>query len=61
MIGFIKSHGKPTAAEVNASIGRKRRPSGGKADNALSKLVKLGTLKRQAAKAGDRGGRYVVA
>jgi hypothetical protein len=56
---FIKSHGHPTAAEVNAHWRKEGR--GGKADNALSKLVKLGTLKRQAAKSGERGGRYVVA
>lgn len=57
VLGFVRAHGKPTAGEVNQHwVGEGR---GGKADNALGKLVKEGKLKRVKTK-GERGSRYAV-
>jgi hypothetical protein len=55
---FVKSSGKPNAAEVNQHWQKEGR--GGKADNTLTKLVKDKRLKRVQVK-GERGGRYQVA
>jgi hypothetical protein len=55
---FVKSTGKPNAAEVNKHWQKEGR--GGKADNTLTKLVKDGRLKRVQVK-GERGGRYQAA
>ena len=57
VLGFVKKHGTPNAAEVNKHWSGEGR--GGKADNALSKLVKTRKLKRVAAR-GERGGRYIA-
>lgn len=55
---FIKSHGKPNAAEINAHWSGEGR--GGKADNTIGKLVKDGKVKRVEVK-GERGARYTAA
>jgi hypothetical protein len=58
ILSFIKGKGKATTAEVNdhwSGEGRK-----GKADNALTRLVKARKLKRSKIK-GERGSRYEVA
>lgn len=55
VLDFVKSKGPVTAAEVNDHWSGEGR--GGKADNALSKLVKNGKLKRNKVK-GERGGTY---
>lgn len=57
VLGFVKKHGKPNAAELNKHW--KAEGRGGKADNALTKLVKDKKLKRMES-AGERGGRYAV-
>ena len=57
VLAFVKYHGKPTAKEVNEHWQAEGR--GGKADNALSKLVKENKLKRVSAP-GERGSRYQV-
>src|SRR5690606_11498156 len=44
VLGFVKKHGNPNAAEVNTHWRKEGR--GGKADNTLTKLVKAGQLKR---------------
>ena len=59
VLEFVKSFGKPNALEVNEHWQKEGR--GGKADNTLSKLVKLGQLKRLEPKDGERGGRYAIA
>lgn len=58
VLDFVKSHGKPNAKEVNAHWSKEGRA--GKADNALTKLVKLGSIKRVDVE-GERGGRYELA
>lgn len=58
VLDFVKSHGKPNAKEVNEHWTKEGRA--GKADNALSKLVKLGSIKRVDVE-GERGGRYQIA
>jgi hypothetical protein len=58
VFNFVKSQGKPNAAEVNQHWQKEGR--GGKADNTLTKLVKDKRLKRVQIK-GERGGRYQVA
>ncbi|MEX0745709.1 MAG: hypothetical protein WD118_08905 [Phycisphaeraceae bacterium] len=58
VVGFIKQHGKPNAAEINSHWRTEGR--GGKADNTLTKLVKEGKLKRVQVK-DERGGRYQAA
>lgn len=58
VLDFVKSAGSPNAKEVNAHWTGEGRA--GKADNALSKLVKLGSLKR-VNKPGERGSRYAAA
>ena len=58
VLEFVKSAGKPNAKEVNAHWSGEGRS--GKADNALSKLVKLGQLKRVKTD-GERGSRYAAA
>jgi len=58
VLDFVREAGSPNSAEVNAhweAEGRK-----GRADNALSKLVSDGKLKRVNAP-GERGSRYKVA
>ena len=58
VLEFVRKSGTPNSAEVNAhweSQGRK-----GRADNALSKLVRDGKLKR-VANPGERGSRYAIA
>ncbi len=58
VLAFIKKHGRPSAKEVNEHWSKEGR--GGSANNALTKLVQAGTVKR--VEADDaRGGRYVVA
>jgi hypothetical protein len=57
VLGFVQKHGKPNAAEVNKHW--KGEGRGGKADNALSKLVRDGKLKRIPVK-GERGGLYAM-
>ena len=57
VLNFVRRHGKPNAAEVNRHWQSESR--GGKADNALSRLVKHKKLKRITVK-DERGGRYVV-
>ena len=57
VLAFVRSHGNPTAGEVNKHWTGEGR--GGKADNALGKLVKEGKLKRLKNK-GERGSRYAV-
>lgn len=59
VLAFIKSHGSPSAAEVNKHWSGEGR--GGKADNTLTRLVKEGKLKRLPAAEGERGGKYKVA
>ncbi|MCC7409413.1 MAG: hypothetical protein IT442_15220 [Phycisphaeraceae bacterium] len=58
ILDFIKSHGKPSTADVN--VHWKKEGRGGKADNTLTRLVKEGRLKRVASK-DVRGSRYAVA
>lgn len=58
IIEFVKKEGKPNAAEVNAHWSKEGRA--GKADNALGRLVKTGTLKRVKV-ADERGSRYAIA
>lgn len=58
VLAFVKSFGTPNAKEVNEHWSDEGRA--GKADNALSKLVKMGTLKRVHAP-GERGSRYAIA
>lgn len=58
VLGYIKSHDRASAAEVNQHWRGEGR--GGKADNTLTKLVKDGQLKRIEVK-GERGGRYSIA
>jgi hypothetical protein len=58
IINFIRQHRNPSTAEITAHWRSEGR--GGKADNALSRLVKDRRLKRQAI-AGERGSRYLVA
>lgn len=58
VLKFVKQSGKPNAADVNKKWRSEGR--GGKADNALSKLVKTGRLKRVKVK-GERGSRYALA
>ncbi|MCE9592206.1 MAG: hypothetical protein K8S99_17005 [Planctomycetes bacterium] len=58
VVDFVKKHGKPNAAEVNKHWSGEGR--GGKADNALGRMVKAGKLKRVKVK-GERGARYVAA
>lgn len=58
VIAFVKKHGNPSAKEVNENWAKEGR--GGSANNALTKLVKNGTLKRVEAE-DARGGRYVIA
>jgi len=55
VLAFVQSHGNPTAKEVNEHWQSEGR--GGKADNALGKLVREGKLKRIKNKEG-RGSRY---
>ncbi|MCX5662581.1 MAG: hypothetical protein NTW19_23110 [Planctomycetota bacterium] len=57
VLGFLKSHDKASAADVNKHWQAEGR--GGKADNTLTKLVKDGQLKRFEVK-GERGGRYSI-
>ena len=57
VLAYVKKVGKPNAADVNKDWQSQGR--GGKADNALSKLVKAGQLKRVKVK-GERGSRYVI-
>lgn len=58
VLAFVKSAGNPSTREVNDYWTAEGR--GGKADNALTKLVKEGQLKRVKAK-DVRGSRYKVA
>jgi hypothetical protein len=58
VLDFIKSGNKPNSAEINAHWSKQGR--GGRADNAISKLVKEKKIKRVEAK-GERGSRYVAA
>ncbi|NJL31632.1 MAG: hypothetical protein HC898_08380 [Phycisphaerales bacterium] len=58
VVSFIKKHGKPSAKEVNEHWTKEGR--GGSANNALTKLVKTGVIKRVDAE-DARGGRYVIA
>ena len=58
IINFIREHRNPSTSEITAHWRSEGR--GGKADNALSRLVKIRRLKRQPI-AGERGSRYVVA
>lgn len=58
VLNFVKKAGRPNAAEVNKHWSGEGR--GGKADNALGKLVRVGKLKRVEVK-GERGARYVAA
>lgn len=58
ILDFIKSHGKPSTADVN--VHWKKEGRGGKADNTLTRLVKEGKLKRVSSK-DVRGSRYAVA
>ena len=58
VLSFVKKHGKPSTAEVNAFWQAEGR--GGKADNTLTKLVKSRQLKRVAAD-DARGSRYILA
>ncbi len=58
LVQLVKKMGKPNAADLNRQW--KTDGRGGKADNALSKLVKIGKLKRVKVK-GERGSRYVTA
>ena len=58
IINFIRDHRNPSTSEITAHWRSEGR--GGKADNALSKLVKLRRLKRQAIP-GERGSKYVIA
>lgn len=57
VLAFVQANGEPNAAEVNKHWQGEGR--GGKADNALSKLVKAGLLKRVEV-SGERGGRYTA-
>ena len=57
ILAFVKKHGSPSTAEVNKHWHGEGR--GGKADNALTKLVKQGALKRVKSK-DARGSRYQV-
>jgi hypothetical protein len=58
IIRFIREHRNPATSEITAHWRSEGR--GGKADNALSRLVKARRLKRQAI-AGERGSRYLIA
>ncbi len=58
VLAFIKKHGRPNAKEVNEHWAKEGR--GGSANNALTKLVQSGTVKRVEAE-DARGGRYVMA
>ena len=58
VLAFIKKHGNPSTSEVNEHWHGEGR--GGKADNTLSKLVKVKQLKRVSAD-DARGSRYVLA
>ena len=57
VIDFVKSKGGATTAQVAANWNRQGR--GGKADNALSALVKAGKLKKEKVE-GGRGSRYTA-
>jgi hypothetical protein len=58
IINFIRDHRNPSTSEITAHWRSEGR--GGKADNALSRLVKIRRLKRQPIP-GERGSRYVAA
>lgn len=58
ILAFVKKAGKPTTAEVNKHWQAEGR--GGKADNALTKLVQTRKLKRVKDKS-VRGSRYTLA
>ena len=58
VLGFIRKHGNPATAEVQAHWSSEGR--GASADNSLSKLYKDKKIKREANKMG-RGSRYTVA
>lgn len=58
VLRFVAKHGSPNAKEVNDHWRKEGRK--GKADNALTKLVKEGRLTR-VSNPGERGGRYQVA
>jgi hypothetical protein len=58
IIRFVRDHRNPSTSEITAHWRSEGR--GGKADNALSRLVKIRRLKRQAIP-GERGSRYLVA
>ena len=58
IINFIREHRNPSTSEITAHWRSEGR--GGKADNALSRLVKIRRLKRQPI-AGERGSKYVIA
>ncbi len=58
VLAFIAKHGRPNAAEVNKHWADEGR--GGRADNALTKLVKQKKLKRIEV-ADERGSRYSIA
>ena len=58
VLNFVQKAGTPNAKEVNEHWQNEGRK--GKADNALTKLVKEGKLQR-VSNPGERGGRYKVA
>jgi hypothetical protein len=58
IIDFVREHRNPATSAITAHWRSEGR--GGKADNALSRLVKLRRLKRQAIP-GERGSRYLIA
>lgn len=57
VIDFVKSHPKATTKDINVHWSKEGR--GGRADNALTKLVQNGVLKRAPIKNG-RGAMYTV-
>ena len=58
VLAFVRKHGKPTTAEVQAHWTSEGR--GASADNSLSKLYKEKKVKRETNKQG-RGSRYTIA
>ena len=57
IVQFVRTNRNPTTSEITAHWRREGR--GGKADNALSRLVKIRRLKRQPIP-GERGSRYLI-
>jgi hypothetical protein len=57
IIQFVRQNRSPTTAQIIAHWRKEGR--GGKADNALSRLVKIRRLKRQPIP-GERGSRYLI-